>query len=125
MPRRTYGARLGASMRQRARHQFPDVEADRGVGRRHFPILVGRKTSSLIYGTFLASAYLSIVVGVVLGLLPAICLIGLLGAVLAVPTGINAFRHSEDIGRLIPSMGMNVLLNLATPVLVGIGLLVG
>jgi hypothetical protein len=42
-----------------------------------------------------------------------------------VPAGINAFRHSEDVGRLIPSMGMNVLLNLATPVLVGIGLLVG
>jgi 1,4-dihydroxy-2-naphthoate polyprenyltransferase len=106
-------------------NQFPDVEADRGVGRRHFPILVGRKTSSLIYGAFLASAYLAIVVGVVLGLLPALCLIGLLGAGLAVPTGIDAFRHADDIGRLIPSMGRNVLLNLATPVLVGIGLLLG
>ena len=105
-------------------NQFPDVEADRGVGRRHFPILIGRKTSSLIYGGFLASAYVSIILGVVLGLLPAICLIGLLGAALAVPAGVNAFRHSEDVGRLIPSMGMNVLLNLATPVLVGIGLLI-
>jgi len=106
-------------------NQFPDVEADRGVGRRHFPIVVGRKTSSLIYGGFLASAHLAIILGVVLALLPTTCLIGLLGAVLAVPAGINAFRHSEDVGRLIPSMGMNVLLNLATPVLVGIGLLIG
>lgn len=106
-------------------NQFPDVEADRGVGRRHFPILIGRKTSSLIYGAFLASAYVSIILGVVLGLLPTICLIGLLGAALAVPAGVNAFRHSDDVGRLIPSLGMNVLLNLATPVLVGIGLLMG
>jgi len=106
-------------------NQFPDVEADRGVGRRHFPILVGRKTSSLIYGAFLASAYLAVVLGVVLGLLPAMCLIGLLGAALAVPAGVNAFRHADDVGRLIPSMGMNVLLNLATPVLVAIGLMVG
>ena len=106
-------------------NQFPDVEADRGVGRRHFPILIGRKASSLIYGAFLASAYLSIVVGVVLGLLPALCLIGLLGAALAVPTGVNAFRHADDIGRLVPSMGMNVLLNLVTPVLVAVGLLAG
>ena len=106
-------------------NQFPDVEADRGAGRRHFPILIGRKASSLIYGAFLASAYVAIVVGVALGLLPAICLIGLLGALLAVPAGVNAFRHSDDVGRLIPSMGMNVLLNLATPVLVAIGLLMG
>jgi len=106
-------------------NQFPDVEADRRVGRRHYPIQIGRKASSLIYGAFLASAYLSIVAGVVLGLLPALCLIGLLGSALAVPTGVNAFRHADDIGRLVPSMGMNVLLNLATPVLVAVGLLAG
>ena len=105
-------------------NQFPDMEADRGVGRRHFPILIGRKTSSLIYGAFLLAAYLAIVLGVAFGFLPAISLIGLLGAVIAVPAGINAFRYSEDIGRLIPSLGLNVLLNLATPVLVGIGLLI-
>jgi 1,4-dihydroxy-2-naphthoate octaprenyltransferase len=105
-------------------NQFPDMEADRGVGRRHFPILIGRKTSSLIYGAFLLSAYLTIVLGVAFGLLPAISLIGLLGAIIAVPAGINAFRYSEDIDRLVPSLGLNVLLNLATPVLVGIGLLI-
>ena len=105
-------------------NQFPDVEADRSVGRRHFPILIGRKTSSLIYGAFLLLAYLTIILGVAFGLLPAISLIGLLGAVIAVPAGINAFRYSEDIGRLIPSLGLNVLLNLATPLLVGIGLLI-
>ena len=105
-------------------NQFPDMEADRGGGRRHFPILIGRKTSSLIYGAFLLAAYLAIVLGVAFGFLPAISLIGLLGAVIAVPAGINAFRYSEDIGRLIPSLGLNVLLNLATPVLVGIGLLI-
>jgi 1,4-dihydroxy-2-naphthoate octaprenyltransferase len=105
-------------------NQFPDVEADRSVGRRHFPILIGRKTSSLIYGAFLLAAYLTIILSVDFGLLPAISLIGLLGAVIAVPAGINAFRYSEDIGRLTPSLGLNVLLNLATPLLVGIGLLI-
>lgn len=105
-------------------NQFPDVEADRSVGRRHFPILIGRKTSSLIYGAFLLLAYLTIILGVAFGLLPAISLIGLLGAVIAVPAGINAFRYSEDADMLIPSLGMNVLLNLATPLLVGIGLLI-
>ena len=105
-------------------NQFPDVEADRSVGRRHYPILIGRKSSSLIYGTFLLATYLTIGLGVIFGLLPAISLLGLLGMFIAVPAGINAFRYSEDIGRLMPSLGMNVLLNLVTPVLVGIGLLI-
>jgi len=105
-------------------NQFPDVEADREVGRRHFPILIGRKASSLIYGAFLIAAYLTIIMGVVFRLLPAFSLIGLLGTVIAIPAGIKAFRYSEDVGRLIPSLGLNVLLNLATPVLVGIGLFI-
>jgi 1,4-dihydroxy-2-naphthoate octaprenyltransferase len=105
-------------------NQFPDVEADRGVGRRHFPILIGRKASSLIYGAFLGAAYLTIIMGILSRLLPAFCLIGLLGAVIAVPAGIKAFRTCEDVGRLIPVLGLNVLLNLATPVLVGIGLFI-
>jgi 1,4-dihydroxy-2-naphthoate octaprenyltransferase len=105
-------------------NQFPDVDADRQVGRRHFPILIGRKASSLIYGAFLAGAYLTIILGVALKLLPAFSLLGLLGMVFAVPSGMKAFRYSDDIGRLTPSLGMNVLLNLATPVLVGIGLFI-
>ena len=105
-------------------NQFPDVEADRSVGRRHFPILIGRKISSLIYGTFLLATYLTIGLGVIFGLLPAICLIGMLGAVIAVPVGLRAFRYADDIPKLIPSMGLNVLINLLTPVLVGVGLLI-
>ena len=45
-------------------NQFPDVEADKSVGRRHFPIVIGRRASSFIYGTFLLLTYLSIVLGV-------------------------------------------------------------
>jgi len=105
-------------------NQFPDVEADRSVGRRHIPILFGRRTASLVYNLFLLLAYLSIVVGVVLGLLPVTALIGLLTAAIAIPAGLRAYRHAEDIPQLIPAMGMNVLINLLTPALVGIGLLI-
>lgn len=105
-------------------NQFPDAEADQSVGRRHFPILWGRKKSSLIYNLFLLLAFLTIVVGVAVRGLPPASLIGLLGLFLAIPAGINAYRHAEDITRLIPSMGLNVLVNLATPILLGIGLLI-
>jgi 1,4-dihydroxy-2-naphthoate octaprenyltransferase len=105
-------------------NQFPDVEADQSVGRRHFPILVGRKRSSSIYCTFLFLAYLTIIIGVCVKILPPTSLIGLLGLGLAIPAGVIAYRHAEDISGLLPSMGLNVLVNLATPTLIGIGLLI-
>jgi len=106
-------------------NQFPDVDADRSVGRKHFPILIGRRKSSLIYGTFLLLTYVSIVVGVVIKLLPATALLGLLTLVLAVPAARNAYRYADDLPKLGPSMGFNVLINILTPVLLAVGLFVG
>ena len=106
-------------------NQFPDVEADRSVGRRHFPIVIGRRASSLIYGAFLLSAYLAIILGVCLGYLPSTSLIGVVTIVIAAPTGVGAYRYAEDVQQLTPYLGLNVIINIATPVLVAIGLLVG
>ena len=106
-------------------NQFPDVEADRSVGRRHFPITIGRRASSLIYSGFLLLANLSIVLGVALGHLPGACLIGLLSLAMAVPASIGAYRYAEDVQKLMPYMGLNVVINIVTPVLVAIGLFIG
>ena len=103
-------------------NQFPDMEADQSIGRRHYPITLGRHTSSYIYTAFLALAYLSIVIGVILGLLPWPALLGLLTIFLAVPAARTAINHSDDIPRLIPALGMNVMINIFTPVLAAIGL---
>ena len=105
-------------------NQFPDVEADRSVGRRHIPILLGRRSASVVYNLFLLGAYLTIILGVAFGLLPPVSLLGLLTACLAVPAGMRAFRHADDLPGLAPALGLNVLVNLLTPVLVGIGLLI-
>ena len=105
-------------------NQFPDSMPDRSIGRRHFPITIGRRKSSVIYGAFLLLSYLSIAGGVVFGRLPAPCFLGLLTIALAVPSFVDAFRHAEAPGNLVPAMGMNVLINLLTPALVSLGLLV-
>ena len=105
-------------------NQFPDVEADQSVGRRHFPIIVGRKVSGYIYIAFLLAAYLVIVLGVIFGTLPVFALLGLLTLVLAVPVIRNVLKNSENTPALIPSMGQNVLINLATLVLIAIGLFI-
>jgi 1,4-dihydroxy-2-naphthoate octaprenyltransferase len=105
-------------------NQFPDVEADRSVGRKNYPITIGRRRSSVIYGAFLLLAFFSIVVGVALGYLPRASLIGLAALSIAVPTAVGAYRHADDVKRLAPYMGLNVMINIVTPVLVAVGLLV-
>ncbi len=103
-------------------NQFPDVEADQSVGRRHYPIVLGRRASSVVYGLFLAGAYLAVGVGVALRLLPWTSLLALLTLVLSWKAFRGAFENAENIPALIPSMGMNVIINLATPVLLALGL---
>jgi len=106
-------------------NQFPDVEADQTVGRKHFPITMGRVPSAYIYVAFLLLAYVSIVFGVALGFLPKFSLLGLLTLPIAIQIIRAVLRHAEDIPALIPSMGQNVLVNLLTPLLVAIGLFIG
>lgn len=104
-------------------NQFPDVEADRAVGRRNLPILIGRRASSVVFGLFLTATYLSLVIGVWLGHLPLLSLLGLLTVPLAISAALGAYRYADDLPRLMRSMGFNVLLNIATPLLMAIGLL--
>lgn len=106
-------------------NQFPDVEADRSAGRRHFPILLGRTVSGYIYISFLIAAYLVVILGVVLGFLPRFSLLALLTVIFAVQIIRNVLKNSENIPALIPAMGQNVLVNLLTPVLLAIGLFIG
>jgi 1,4-dihydroxy-2-naphthoate octaprenyltransferase len=83
-------------------NQFPDVEADRSVGRRHLPI----------------------VAGVVAGALPVAALLGLITLVPAVPVAVGAYRYAADVARLVPYLGLNVLIVVVTPILVAVGLLI-
>ena len=103
-------------------NQFPDVEADRSVGRKNLLIVFGWRTGSYVYGAFLLLAYASIVAGVWLGYLSNVSLIGLGTLVIAVPAFRTALRYGDNVGRLVPAMGLNVLINILTPVLVAIGL---
>ena len=106
-------------------NQFPDVEADSGVGRYHFPIAVGRDRSVKLFSVFLACAYLTIILGYVTGCLPKEGLLGLVSVVIAVPTVRGVAKYADNIPKLIPYMGRNVLIIIATPVLLAIGLFIG
>jgi 1,4-dihydroxy-2-naphthoate octaprenyltransferase len=106
-------------------NQFPDVEADQTVGRRHFPILIGRQASAVLYGLLLLGSYLSVVAGVLLNLLPALSLLTLLTVILAWRAYRGARQHAEDIPALIPALGLNVIVTVVTPILLAVGLFLG
>jgi 1,4-dihydroxy-2-naphthoate octaprenyltransferase len=104
-------------------NQIPDVEADRSVGRDNFAIAWSTRKSAWLFLIFSILAYLIIVLGVLLGNLPYAALLGLLTAGIAYQTftGVSAFKG--DLQQLIPYLGKNVLLTLATPFLVFLGIL--
>lgn len=105
-------------------NQFPDVEPDRQFGRDHLLIRYGRSVGARIYVLFLMLTYGVIIAGYFLSVLPEGTLLGLFTLILAIPVMRGVIRHADDIPHLIPYMVKNVIINISTPVLVGLGLFI-
>ena len=106
-------------------NQFPDVEADQNVGRKHLPIKIGKEKSSWIYIVFLLLPYAVIVFGVITDYFPLSSLIGFLSLPLVILNSRGVLHHADNTEELIPFLGQNVIINLVTPVLVAIGIFIG
>jgi 1,4-dihydroxy-2-naphthoate octaprenyltransferase len=104
-------------------NQFPDLEADRAGGRRHFITRHGIRAGAVVYTLFSAGAYLSVVIAVAVRVLPPLCLLALLTTPLAVLASMTALRHGTDRSKLAPALGMNVIINILTPLLLAVGLI--
>lgn len=104
-------------------NQFPDAEADRRVGRRHLLITAGPVVAARWYAALTVLAFASLVVSVLAGRLPGGALLGLLGLTLALPTARDVLTHARAVERLLPAMGRNVAINLVTPALMALGIL--
>jgi len=103
-------------------NQFPDLEADRAGGRKNFLIVYGTRAGAIIYTLFIAGTYISVIVAVVARILPPLSLLALLTSPLGVRASIGALRDARDIAKLTPALGMNVLINLLTPLVLAVGL---
>ena len=106
-------------------NQYPDIQADRSVGRNHFPIAFGTTVSSYVYGVFFISAYSTILVGIYYGYFPILSLIAILPIALSLFSAAGALRHAEKIGAYPQHLGANVAATLLTPLLLGISILFG
>lgn len=104
-------------------NQFPDVEADRRAGRYHLLIALGPQRSAMVLLLQAGAAEVLLVGAVGAGVLPVFTLLALLPLSLALLAGVGAWRHGQDIPRLLPFMGINVLAVVTTPGLLALGLL--
>jgi 1,4-dihydroxy-2-naphthoate octaprenyltransferase len=105
-------------------NQFPDIEADRAVGRRHLLTILAPRKNTYIYAGLIAGAYLGLAASVYLKLLPPLALIGLLSLPLAVNTIRGVIKNHENIPALIPFLGKNVIVILSTLFLVALALFI-
>ena len=105
-------------------NQFPDVEADKSIGRKHLPITIGFRKSALVLGCFYLLTYLAVIFGVAAQQLPIYCLLALITAPLAWKAFSEAKDFKGDNSQLVPAMGMNVVVTLLTPVLLTVGLFI-
>jgi 1,4-dihydroxy-2-naphthoate polyprenyltransferase len=105
-------------------NQIPDIEPDRSVGRDNYAIAWSSQKRALLFLTFCLSAYLAIIFGTIFGLLPVTSLLCLLTSVLSyqIYNGIRDYDGATE--QLIPYLGRNVLLTLATPALIFLGIIV-
>ncbi|WP_305909570.1 prenyltransferase [Methylomarinum sp. Ch1-1] len=103
-------------------NQFPDLEADREAGRRHLLILIGRQNSAWVYVALLLLAYALVLLSVFTGLLPTTGLLSLITLPAAIPAAMLALKYHDDMERLTPVLGLNVVLTLSLPVMLALGL---
>jgi len=108
-------------------NQYPDIEADASVGRKHFPITYGTRASAIVHGLFGTSASVSIIFGVQQQWLPEAALFALLPMLASLIAFIGAWRYDKDIERdiekLMPSLAFNIVAAVVTPLVLALAVL--
>lgn len=104
-------------------NQFPDLDADRKVGRYNILMLLGERRGSQLFNTFLLLSFVMLLMAFWSAELPTSVLIGLVTLLLAIPLFKVVSEHYQNIEKLMPALAMNVIINLLTPLLMAGGLL--
>jgi 1,4-dihydroxy-2-naphthoate octaprenyltransferase len=101
-------------------NEFPDVEADKTVGRKTLPITLGLRGAAIVYSSLTVLVYLWIIGWVIAGVMPVYALLALLTIPFAVKAIRGSFRY-DDMSILGPALGNNVIVVLLTQMLMGVG----
>jgi len=106
-------------------NEFPDAEADKKGGRMHLVIKLGKKTAAYIYALGLLLTFGTIVILPIVGISSYWLYLALIPLPVAFKAGMTAIKYGDDMQKLVPSMGMNVMVVLGTDLLVAVSVLIG
>lgn len=106
-------------------NEFPDREADKAGGRFHLVIKLGTKGAAVVYTIGMILTFGTILAIPLLGLGPFWVYLALLPVPLAIKACNIALKHGDDMQKLVPALGSNIITVLATDFLIVISILVG
>lgn len=105
-------------------NEFPDMEADIQGGRKHLVVRMGKKNAAVWYAIVEIAAFLTIVVGVILGILTPWALVALFAGVMGAKAIVEAQKHYDGFEEIFPAMGANVMAVLGLNALLAVGYLI-
>lgn len=105
-------------------NEFPDVEADKAGGRKHLVIKYGKKTSARIYAVGMFLTFAIILMMPLAGLSSYWLLIAMLPLPIAVKAVQTAIVNGTNTEKLVPALGMNVMVVLGTDLLIAISVII-
>lgn len=103
-------------------NQYPDIEPDKIVGRKTFPIAFGVTSSNLMFAASAITPYVILINLVMAKALPLLSLIALLTTPLAFFSVYGAFKYGASIGQQPKYMAANVACSLLTPLILAVSL---
>jgi 1,4-dihydroxy-2-naphthoate polyprenyltransferase len=105
-------------------NEFPDAESDKKGGRLHLVIKFGWKGASYIYTASMVILYGIIVILPLLNLASFWIYISLLTIPLAFRTSMTAIKFGDKMDKIVPALGINVIIVLATDLLIAISIFI-
>ncbi len=103
-------------------NEFPDLEADRAVGKRNWVVRTGDVRRAVwIYLGIISLAYFTVLAGVVNGIFPVKILFSYITIPLAVWILLKIWRFKGKVAELIPAMIGNIGLHFFTGLLICLG----
>ncbi len=103
-------------------NQFPDRAADLAVGKRHWVARLQPSTARWGYALILLLALACVVVPVLLGLVPKMALLALIGFVPTIPATRTLLAHAATPARLAPAIQQTIAAAHLAALFMGIGL---
>ena len=93
-------------------NEFQDYEADKAIGKKTLPVILGKRSAIKLYYLFLGGTYLFTCLGVLIKLFPPFVLITLLTLPLAYRACKVAMKHFDRIIELLPANAATIALDL-------------